>query len=278
MVYSADKNSLENQVIKMDNMLVQKSTKFNAEQQKLFYVCLASLNKGVNKQNEVEIDKEELFNYLGLTDSDRWYRIRGQFKQLLQKSYVQFGTDEEFDDGFLITRTRSTRKKIYVAFEPYFLPLLLELSSNYTKLLDDDVIDFNSKFSMALYQQLMRLNCYSSNVQFTTKQLKDFFGLTKDDYVYKGHFNRALFETKTVDLAVKEINEKCKCIRDLSYTKLYKGRQVAAYKFTYVYYDPEQEKNSLKDEKINENQMSLFDEEIKSLKWWKKDENTEHET
>ena len=57
-------NSLENQVIAMSNTLAEKSTRFTIIQQKMFYVCLASLKKGVNSKNEVEIDKQELFNYL----------------------------------------------------------------------------------------------------------------------------------------------------------------------------------------------------------------------
>ena len=87
-------NSLENQVIAMSNTLAEKSTRFTIIQQKMFYVCLASLKKGVNSKNEVEIDKQELFNYLNLnTDNNRWTRIRYEFKKLAHNSYIEFGTD-----------------------------------------------------------------------------------------------------------------------------------------------------------------------------------------
>ena len=192
----------------------------------------------------------------------------------MKSSLIEFENGDNWETGFLITKTRSTRKKIYVKFEKDYLPLLVELSRNYTKLLNDDVTSFNSKFSMMLYQNLMRLNCYSNKIEFTTKQLKDMFGLSDDDYVYNGKFNRALFEKKTVDLAVKEINSKSKCIRNLEYNKAYKGRQVACYVFNYKYFDPEKEKN-VTDSNIDENQMTIFDEleedDIKNYNWWDKE-------
>ena len=142
-------NSLENQVIAMSNTLAEKSTRFTIIQQKMFYVCLASLKKGVNSKNEVEIDKQELFNYLNLnTDNNRWTRIRYEFKKLAHNSYIEFGTDEEFCDGFLIYSFRSTRNSIYVRFNDYYLPLVQQLANNFVRLLDDDVISFDSKFSM----------------------------------------------------------------------------------------------------------------------------------
>lgn len=268
MVYSNTENSLNNLVIRMENTLAKKSTKFNAVQQKLFYVCLASLNKGVNNVNEIEIDKQELFEYLNITSDDRWTRTKKQFKSLMKSSLIEFENGDNWESGFLITKTRSTRKKIYVEFAKDYLPLLIELSRNYTKLLNDDVTSFNSKFSMMLYQNLMRLNCYSNRIEFTTKQLKDMFGLNDDDYVYNDKFNRALFEKKTINLAVKEINEKSKCIRNLKYFKAYKGRQVACYVFSFTYLDPEKEKNTIE---TNGEQTSIFDfdvDDVKNLKWW----------
>ena len=266
MAYSNTQNSLEAQVIKMDNILVKKSTKFNSSQQKLFYICLASINNGVNIDNEIEINKEELFNYLGLNDSNRHTRIRKQFKNLLKASFIEFGNDENFNDGFLLVNTRSTRKKIYVEIGRRYKPLLIELSKNYTKLLNDDVTLFNSKYSMMLYQNLMRLNVYSNHIEFTTQQLKDFFGLKEADYVYNGAFNRALFERKTINVAVKEINEKSKCIKNLVVSKEYSGRKVACYVFSFKYFDPQQEKNTRYEKEPLENKDRL--EDYKNFNWW----------
>lgn len=280
-------NSLENQVIAMSNMLAEKSTRFTIIQQKMFYVCLASLKQGVNSKNEVEINKQELFNYLNLTtDNNRWTRIRQEFKKLAKNSYVEFGTDEEFCDGFLIYQFRSTRNSIFVRFNDYYLPLMQQLANNFVRLLDDDVVSFDSKFSMMLYQNLMKdkwklTNIDHLGIDYSTRKLKMMFGLSIDDYVQNGRFNRADFERRTINRAVKEINEKSKCIKNLTYRKVKKGSRVQYYLFTYNYIDPQKVVEDARDE-FRWEQLTIAEDiptvekpvrvpdEVKNYNWWEK--------
>lgn len=278
-------NSLENQVIAMSNMLAEKSTRFTIIQQKMFYVCLASLKQGVNSKNEVEINKQELFNYLELeNDTGRWTRIRQEFKKLAKNSYVEFGTDEEFCDGFLIYQFRSTRNSIFVRFNDYYLPLMQQLANNFVRLLDDDVVSFDSKFSMMLYQNLMKdkwklTNIDHLGIDYSTRKLKMMFGLSIDDYVQNGRFNRADFERRTINRAVKEINEKSKCIKNLTYRKVKKGSRVQYYLFTYNYIDPQKVVEDSRDE-LRWEQLTIAEDiptvekpvrvsdDVKDYKWW----------
>ena len=290
-------NSLKNQVIAMSNTLAEKSTRFTVFQQRLFYVSLASLklNKNSTKtdeklekkeRNEVKINKQELFEYLSITnDNNRWTRVRNEFQKLASNSYIHFGDDEEYADGFILCGVRSTKYNIYVRFDTYFLPLVEELADNYVRLLDDDVVSFDSKFSMMLYQNLLKDKWKLTNqdflgIDYSTRQLKMMFGLDKDVYVNKnGNFNRTLFERKTVNRAVKEINEKSKCINNLSYRKVKKGNRVQYYLFTFNYTDPQKVVENARDEHRWE-QLSLLDEiptvekpvrvpdDVKDYKWW----------
>lgn len=278
-------NSLENQVIAMSNTLAEKSTRFSIIQQKLFYVCLASLKHGVNSKNEVEINKQELFNYLNLnTDNNRWTRIRYEFKKLAKNSYIEFGTDEDFCDGFLIYSFRSTRNSIFVRFNDYYLPLVQQLANNFVRLLDDDVVSFDSKFSMMLYQNLMKDKWKLTNIDYlgidySTRRLKMIFGLSIDDYVQNGRFNRADFERRTINRAVKEINEKSKCIKNLTYKKVKKGSRVQYYLFSYHYIDPQKvvedsrndfrwEQLSIAEEIPTEEKPERVPDDVKDYKWW----------
>lgn len=291
-------NSLQNQIIAMSNTLAEKSTRFNAAQQRLFYISLAALKRGINANNEVEIDKEELFEYLHITNSHRHADLRKSVVKLMQSSFVQFGTDEEFCDGFLIVRARTTRKKVYIGFDAYFLPLIQELADNYVRLLDDDVISFNSKFSMMLYQNLLKDKWMLTSpdfygIPYSTKKLKAIFGLSKDDYMStkkgKPSFNRTLFERRTIDIAVEEINEKSKCIVNLRYEKIKKGNRIMAYDFYFDYVDPNTVRRENNEKRQRENtvealshgkriarkqQLTIHDcsddysDDIKNLEWW----------
>lgn len=278
-------NSLKNQVIAMSNVLAEKSTRFPVVQQKLFYICLASLKQGINSRNEVGINKKELFNCLDIEkETKRYTRIKGEFEQLAHNSFVKFDTTDGFCQGFLICNIRLAKNTFYVQFNDYYLPLVQELANNYVRLLDDDVISFNSKFSMMLYQNLMKDKWKLTNVDYlgidySTRQLKMMFGLSIDDYMRDGHFDRYNFERKTINKAVKEINEKSKCIKNLTYRKVKKGSRIQYYLFSYHYIDPQKVVEDARDEYRWE-QLTIAEdipteekpvrvpEEVKNYNWW----------
>ena len=89
-----------------------------------------------------------------------------------------------------------------------------------------------------------------------------------------GNFNRTLFEKKTINKAIEELNNKCKCINNLKYEKIKKNGRVQYYKFSFDYTDPqtvadksnEREGKSIIDSMQKESDE--FSEEIKNLKWW----------
>lgn len=281
---SAD-NSLKNQVIAMSNILAEKSTRFSVLQQKLFYVCLASLKQGINSRNEVEINKLELFNCLGIEkETGRYTRIKGEFEQLAHNSFVQFDTTDGFCQGFLICNIRLSRNTFFVQFNDYYLPLVQELANNYVRLLDDDVISFNSKYSMMLYQNLMKDKWKLTNVDYlgidySTRKLKMMFGLSIDDYMRNDHFDRYNFERRTINPAVKEINEKSKCIKNLTYRKVKKGSRIQYYLFSYHYIDPQKvvedarndfrwEQLSIAEEIPTEEKPERVPDDVKNYEWW----------
>lgn len=278
-------NSLKNQVIAMSNVLAEKSTRFPVVQQKLFYICLASLKQGINSRNEVGINKKELFNCLDIEkETKRYTRIKGEFEQLAHNSFVKFDTTDGFCQGFLICNIRLAKNTFYVQFNDYYLPLVQELANNYVRLLDDDVISFNSKFSMMLYQNLMKDKWKLTNVDYlgidySTRKLKMMFGLSIDDYMRDGHFDRYNFERKTINKAVKEINEKSKCIKNLTYRKVKKGSRIQYYLFSYHYIDPQKVVEDARDE-FRWEQLTIAEdiptvekpvrvpEEVKNYNWW----------
>lgn len=279
-------NSLKNQVIAMSNILAEKSTRFSVMQQKLFYVCIASLKHGINTRNEVEINKQELFNCLGIEkETGRYTRIKGEFEQLAHNSFVEFDTTDGFSQGFLIYNIRLSKNTFFVKFNDYYLPLVQELANNYVRLLDDDVISFSSKFSMMLYQNLMKDKWKLTNVDhlgidYSTKQLKMMFGLSKSDYMRKNDsFNRSEFEKKTINKAVDEINKKSKCIKNLTYRKVKKGSRIQYYLFTYNYIDPQKVVEDSRDE-FRWEQLTIAEDiptvekpvrvpdDVKDYNWW----------
>lgn len=285
MVYDAEDNRLKHQIVRMENTLARKSTKFSVIQQRLFYITLASIRQGMANAYEVEIDKEEVFELLGIqgwTDRHQW--LKKQMKQMVYNSYIEFiSSEEEYIAGTLFYNIRSTRKKVYIAINAIYLPLLQQLSGNYTRMLCDDVITFTHKSAMMLYQTLMRLHLYHDRgVQLTTKDLKEIFGLAEDDYTRKdGSFNRDQFEKQTIRVAVDEINEKSRCIKNLTWGKLHmvngKSRRIAGYVFKFDWDDPRAVRQALNNAEhpAPDPEPKYLDEEPEPIY---PEANTEHHT
>lgn len=231
-------NDLHNQIIAMDNELAKQATNFTIEEQRLFYITLASI-KPNQKSSIIEIDKKAVLDMLGFNSQNQYSRLRPMFTKMIKKSLILSGDDEIWNDGFLFYKCRTTKKKIYIYVDDEYIPLLIKLQPGFTRLLSDDAISFNSKFSMILYQQLMRLNNKGDfGVGFTTKELKTIFGLSKEDYVSGGRFDRYNFERKTINVAIKDINEKSKCIQNLRYEKRKRNGRIQGYIFFFDYTDP----------------------------------------
>lgn len=263
--YQFPDNDLHNQIIAMDNELAKQATNFTIEEQRLFYITLASI-KPNQKSSIIEIDKKAVLDMLGFNSQNQYSRLRPMFTKMIKKSLILSGDDEVWNDGFLFYKCRTTKKKIYIYVDDEYIPLLIKLQPGFTRLLSDDAISFKSKFSMILYQQLMRLNNKGDyGVGFTTKELKMIFGLSKDDYVTKGHFDRSAFERRTINVAVKDINEKSKCIQNLRYEKRKKNGRVQGYVFFFDYTDPNEFRTTYNSDKESSSR-EVSDEDVKELR------------
>ena len=116
-------------------------------------------------------------------------------------------------------------------------------------------------------------------IDYSTRKLKMMFGLSIDDYMRDGHFDRYNFERKTINKAVKEINEKSKCIKNLTYRKVKKGSRIQYYLFTYNYIDPQKVVENARDE-FRWEQLTIAEEipteekpervpdDVKNYEWW----------
>lgn len=278
-----NKNTLENKVIAMSNTLAEKNTYFTETQQKLFYVSIALLRNGVNIHDEVEINKQELFKFLGMkNDTKRYDRLKKELDQLQHNSFIRFKDKDGYSSDFIIYNVRMTRNNVYIRINSYYLPLLQNLSDNFNfvRLLNDDLVGLKCKNSMMLYQNLMKdkwkMSCIDfMGIDYSTTQLKEMLGLSKEAYTNKnGNFNRADFERYTINKAIKELNEKSKCIKNLKYEKVKKNGRVQCYKFSFDYTDPQSvadESNERRGKSIIDSmqkESDEFSEEIKNLNWW----------
>lgn len=208
-------NSLYNKLVAISQSLAKVQINWTVEQKKLFTMCITKIawSKSGNS-NIIKLDKKEIIEALGLKIDSRNQSayLRKAFQKLSKNSWIYWTNPEdkdEWDDGVLITNWKSTRGSIFVTFNQYFMPLLENLAKSYVTFLSNDIFNFSSKFTFALFEDL-RIHCDTRRTNFrtyTTKELKDLFGLSENNYVSNGKFDRYNFEKRCLDKAIAEINQ-----------------------------------------------------------------------
>lgn len=216
------KNSVMDEMIAVSRSLAKAQISWTVEERKLFCAVLTKIrwSKGGNN-NVIELDKAELVEALSLKldASDRSRYLRDAFRKLARDSEIRWTDPEDkelWEDGFLIISRWSTRGSIFVEINPRYMIHLENLVKGlpFITVWSSDIYRFKSRHTMALFEAL-RLSYdsrYTTNYKtFTTHELKDIFGLSKDDYTRKdGSFARTNFEKWVLDVAIKEINESSK--------------------------------------------------------------------
>ena len=238
--FNIELNPYKGRIVSKSNELIEKRTQFTRNQERLFSVALKELQH--IKGDEVHLDKRKLCEYLKYSGQNAFTNLSNDLSGMKSKSNVKYLNEntQRYIDVSLITRVEIDNDDIIVQFNRDLLPKLRNLSRQYTKYFQDDFCSFTSKMSMKLYERLMEFYIYAdSGVVFTTEQLIDVFCLEKNAYKdSRGVFQRSNFEKRTIKVAVEEINEKTKCIKNLKYERV-KHLGVVYYRFTYDYTAPE---------------------------------------
>jgi hypothetical protein len=239
-------NSLQNRMVAMAKSLAKAQIKWTANQKKLFIMVLTKIDWSKSgNSNVVELDKNEIIDALKLNinASDKSIYLRNEFRKLATNSFVSWTSKEDRDiweDGFLFVKWGSSRNKMNITINQDYMPLLENLVGTYQFLTmwSNDMYSFKSKFSFALFEEL-RMNYdnryFTNERDYTTKQLKELFGLTKDDYMNgsSGKFDRFNFEKYTLNVAMEEINAG-EMIKIIKIEKIKKNGRVMAYRILYT--------------------------------------------
>lgn len=240
-------DELKDQPVYYSNQLARMQTKFTLEEEKVLHVIFSRVNAFDKNEAIIRINKTPLFKALGVKGNSKYLFYKNLFMRLIMKSYTEVIDDHNGDktlgtditQGVVIysVNWNDSKEPVSVMINPMFMPYISQLADNYTKVSLSSVMSFKSKFSLSLYRYLCSWTDNTEELQenaryITTKDLKDLFGLSEDAYTVNGKFNRSVFEKKTIDLAIKEINTNTD-IR-VEYKKIKKSGNVQSYAFHFI--------------------------------------------
>lgn len=231
----------------LSNDFVRLPKNINTQPLKILGLILSKIdftkdNRDLNGNVIIECTLSEIRRACGVSTKDTNYEYYKEIiKSLIKSSYVE-GTVNGVDImGYAVPWVTSVPEAENITFKfklfQEFLPYFQMLASNYTVIELEQAKRFKSRFSYTLYMNLLSWREYNKECFrfYTTKQLKEMFGLAEDDYCKKnGKFDRKNFEKYTIDVAISEINKLTHL--KVMYKKNYKNRQVANYQFNFIEY------------------------------------------
>lgn len=227
-----------NIVIYYANELARKNNQFTLEEEKVLHLIFSQIKPFEKNPTTFKIEKKEFFRKLNLVDNNKYKRYEKIILELISKTLTKIekkDTDSKLI-GVVICNAEWFNKEPFfeVDINPKFMPYIEQLINHYTKVSLDSLLNLKSKHSLSLYKWLCSWTDENKKINqryLITKELKELFGLSIDDYVYKGKFNRADFERYTLKKIEKEINAKTSLI--FSYKKNKIGNKVQNYEFTW---------------------------------------------
>ena len=243
------KNSMDIQVVKVHNEVARTVARFGEfEYAKLFLISCSYLPNF--KDNVVHISKAELFDKFNVPKEDKYKHVRyfNMFDNMRKRTDYDITIDDDTQiSGSMIYKIKRTRNEYLVYFDEEMAPILKQLKNHFTEYQLTSILDLHSSHSISLYNYLMSWHDYRNkkNIEqryLNTKELKELFGLSVDDYMRKdGTFDRFNFEKKCVQKAVDDIvaNANMNVRWYKTYDKLTK--KVSAYVFEYVVYPNHEE-------------------------------------
>lgn len=242
----SDGNTFNNALAVMDNLVARATTRWTLAESKIF-ICALSKIKTRDENNWVKLPKKDLYELLELKN---WPTrdIRKLIKNVSQKSWFEFGNDEEWSDGFIVTRTKADRWNIYLKFESDYLPLLDQLSTKFTQVYVESIAGMSHKSSYNLYLYLKSWgnpNFLQTEKQIPKSEIMKIFNLKPGQYwrdwgTDKARFHWSDFERRALIPAIEEINSGVPGTSEIyidHWEKVKKGKAVLGYDFYFTLVD-----------------------------------------
>lgn len=209
----------KNQTYVMSNRLARVPKQMDIIPARIFCYALSQLsyyesNNDKNKKDEygrliLSFPLSQMINDLKMENSN-WNFYVAAIDRMESKALLKWDNDKEFCKTRIFSKVSYDKetKNVDLIFNPGLTNELTNLSMLFAKYSLEDVSKLKSKYSLQMLWYLV--SCLGDKdkieIKFSTKDLKHFYGLTKESYSYKNKFMRAQFESQCIE-PLFEIND-----------------------------------------------------------------------
>lgn len=179
-------------------------------------------------ETQIEIEAMSFAQQYGIEANTAYEAMQDASKTLMRRTYSykdRYKGHEATSDVAWVTQATyvPTAGMLVLYLTPQTIKLISRLESHFTKYHIDQVSKFKSKYSIRLYELVIKWKNQKKTEKFEVAQFREMLGVTNE---YK---QMSDFKINVLDKALKEINEHSDI--NLKYEQFKKGRVITDFQF-----------------------------------------------
>lgn len=219
--------SKETRLVVKDNSLIDASFNLSLVEQRLMLLAIVEAREmgKLSPDTPVEVKATAYVDQYKVDERNAYKQLADATKQLFNR---QFSYVDRYADTDAVTVSRWVNEVTYVNdkgmvviyLNRNVISMISRLEANFTQYLLEQVSDFKSKYSIRLYELLIKYRDIGNSKKYSIEELRSLLGLENDEYT-----RTAVFKRDVIDKAVTEINSKADI--QIKYDQFKEGRTVS---------------------------------------------------
>ena len=217
--------SRDSRLVVKDNSLIDASFNLSLVEQRIMLMAIVEARElpSLTFDTPVKVSVKSYIDQFKVASSTAYESLQDAVDTLFERqfSYYDPVMDERFKERWIYKASYIDDKgHVVMFFTPTVISMISRLYKNFTQYLIDEVSDFKSKYSVRLYELLIKYKELGSSKKYTIDDLRSLLGVENTEYK-----TMSLFKVNVLDKAVKEINAKTDI--QIKYDQFKEGRAIS---------------------------------------------------
>ena len=217
--------SKESRLVVKDKSLIDASFNLSLVEQRIMLMAIVEARElpKLTFDTPIKVSVKSYIDQFKVASSTAYESLQDAVDTLFERqfSYYDPVMDERFKERWIYKASYIDDKgHVVMFFTPTVISMISRLYKNFTQYLIDEVSDFKSKYSVRLYELLIKYKELGSSKKYTIDELRSLLGVENTEYK-----TMSLFKVNVLDKAVKEINTKTDI--QIKYDQFKEGRAIS---------------------------------------------------
>lgn len=253
-----------NLVVK-DNALIEASFNLSLVEHRLMLLAIVEARELVdlNASTQIEVRAERYAKQFHVHEKEAYGALKSACELLFER---RFSYIDRYKGNSLIKKVRwvseigylDNQGCVLINLSDTVVGLISRLEEQFTRYYLNQVSDFKSKYSLRLYELVIKWLTNGCTQKYELIDLRAKLGLTDTEYK-----TMSLFKANVIDKAINEINKKTDIT--VSYEQFKQGRTITHILFKMKQKHTKQKKQTEKVISFTEKQLDMFSEKLSKL-------------